>query len=203
MTNKDAEHFDKRLKCQHYYGDPRHGGCISRPRLWWIRTAVQELNLQSWGMQLLRDGSIVNTHLDDSKLAKSLHLHPSVIQGQARIRCFTTPAPTDAGRDEPKENRQHISPQARHRWMEDNRQYAPWHYEAVNMVQPSDTQPLRMLSNDEKEQLHHIPRGYTATGKTGTISERDRGRVIGNGWHLGVARIFVILALLAAHFPLT
>ena len=33
MTNKDAAHFDKRLKCKHYYGDPRHGGCISRPRL--------------------------------------------------------------------------------------------------------------------------------------------------------------------------
>ena len=69
------------------------------------------------------------------------------------------------------------------------------------MVQPHDGQPLRMLSNHEKERLRHIPMGYAATGTKGTMSERDRGRVIGNGWHLGIARMFMVLALLTAQTP--
>ena len=150
----------------------------------------------------MRDGTIACNYMDDKSLATDLHLHPSIIQGQAHIRCFTTPAPTDRGRDEPRHNRQHISPQARQRWLQDNRQYAPWHYETVNMVQPKQNQPLRMLTNDEKERIHHIPLGYTAQGTSGQVSERDRGRIIGNGWHLGIARMFMTLALLAAHFPL-
>ena len=43
-----------------------------------------------------------------------------------------------------------------------------------------------------KEQLHHLPKGYT---KHGALNERTRARLLTNGWHAGVALYFLTLIM--------
>ena len=51
---------------------------------------------------------------------------------------------------------------------------------------------------DIKEQLHHIPKGYTAVEG---VDDRTRHRLIGNGWHWGVARKLLTLVVAATMTP--
>ena len=57
-----------------------------------------------------------------------------------------------------------------------------------------DTGRLRIATPEIKEQLHHIPQGYTAVEG---IDERTRHRLIGNGWHWGVARKLITIVVAA------
>ena len=56
---------------------------------------------------------------------------------------------------------------------------------------------LHILSPAVKEQLHHMPTGYTAHSTSGKDEDRTHHRLIGNGWHWGVARR-LLLALLVS-----
>ena len=138
------------------------------------------------------------TNRPDQALAASLHLHIDVREGRRGLCCLTTPAPTDKGRDAPKHSKQPISQQARQRWLKDNRQYAPWHYEDHNMISTSDSK--RLLTCSEKEMVHHLPKDYTkATDKP----DRTRNRMLANGWHVGVAKAMLTLALLSLQYPVS
>ena len=68
-------------------------------------------------------------------------------------------------------------------WLEGGRQFAPWHYTVEAMLQDAKG-VLHIPPPEVKEQLHHIPPGYTA--KAGADA-KTRHRMIGNGWHWGVA----------------
>ncbi|CAE7351372.1 PUB3, partial [Symbiodinium sp. CCMP2456] len=108
-----------------------------------------------------------------------------------------TPAPTDEGRPKPRATRGKTSKDTDARWSDGKRQYAPWHYQLEAMLQDSQG-VLHLPTAEIKEQLHGIPTGYTAQAGA---DDRTRHRMIGNGWHWGVAgRIlgFVVLAAWAA-----
>ena len=77
-------------------------------------------------------------------------------------------------------------------WSADNRRFAPWHYEEAAMMRGDDNRyyvppPLRV-----KERLHHYPDGYT---KHQAATTQDRRRLLGNSWHLGVARLILTLMM--------
>jgi hypothetical protein len=73
------------------------------------------------------------------------------------LPCFTTPAPTEAGRAGSRFTKSWIPQYRAGGW-----QYAPWHYhETVLMADPSHQ--LRKPPIETKETLHHIPVGYTSS----------------------------------------
>ena len=59
------------------------------------------------------------------------------------------------------------------------RQFAPWHYTVEAMLQDARG-VLHIPPPEVKEQLHHMPPGYTA--KAGADA-KTRHRMVGNGWH--------------------
>ncbi|CAE7897502.1 unnamed protein product, partial [Symbiodinium necroappetens] len=68
------------------------------------------------------------------------------------------------------------------------RQFAPWHNTVEAMLQDSRG-VLHIPPPDVKEQLHHIPAGYTATAGADTKTRH-------HGWHWGVAaRLLGILVM--------
>ncbi|CAE7860723.1 unnamed protein product, partial [Symbiodinium necroappetens] len=128
----------------------------------------------------------------DSFELGGLQFHSSVAQGRKLMPCATTPAPTDDGRPKPRSTRGRTPRDADARWAEGGRQFAPWHYTVEAMLQNSRG-VLHIPPPDVKEQLHHIPAGYTATAGADT---KTRHRMVGNGWHWGVAaRLLGILAM--------
>ncbi|CAE7487292.1 PUB3, partial [Symbiodinium sp. CCMP2456] len=112
-----------------------------------------------------------------------LAFHPAVAAGRRLMPCATTPAPTDEGRPKPRATRRKTSKDTDARWSDGKRQYAPWHYQIEAMLQDSQG-VLHLPTAEIKEQLHGIPTGYTAQAG---VDDRTRHRMIGNGWHWGVA----------------
>ena len=55
---------------------------------------------------------------------------------------------------------------------------------------------LQLATADIKEQLHHLPRGWTKT-----LPDHSRHRAIANGWHISAARWFVLLSIFLAQVP--
>ena len=107
-----------------------------------------------------------------------LEFHDKVRSGQAKLPCLTTPAPNQAGRPPPKKMKGHIPPSVKLRWQQDNRQYAPWHYQDTAMLSDS-TGRLHTPPIAVKEQLQGFPAGFTqAPG----VHERARHRMLANAW---------------------
>ena len=96
-----------------------------------------------------------------------LAFHSSVAQGRKLMPCATTPAPTDDGRAKPRSTRGRTPRDADARWLEGGRQFAPWHYTVEAMLQDAKG-VLHIPPPEVKEQLHHIPPGYTAAVWLGT-----------------------------------
>ena len=118
-------------------------------------------------------------------------LSSKVVDHSVVLPCFTTPAPTDAGRSAPKRMKGRIDPESKTRWMQDNRTYAPWHYSEDAMARSPDGQ-LVTLPITIKEQLHGLPKNYTdARG----VTNRSRHRMVANGWHIGVIKFLILLML--------
>ena len=136
-------------------------------------------------------------HLDvprddiDAVWTPDLAFHDRVKQGHARLPCFTTPAPDDHGRAAPKKSRGKISESTRTRWLQGARQFAPWHYEEHAMLRDSQSNYV-IPPPAVKEQLHHLPIGYTANQQG---DDRARHHMLGNSWHKGVA-VFLLLFVL-------
>ncbi|CAE7203543.1 unnamed protein product, partial [Symbiodinium necroappetens] len=92
-----------------------------------------------------------------------------------------------------------IPSDAQHRWSADRRQFAPWHYVKEAMVVSSDGK-LQIPPPRLKEQLHHMPADYTWGADDAPLDDRTRHRLIGNGWHWGVARRLLLILLVATAF---
>ena len=120
-----------------------------------------------------------------------------VASGRLRMRCSTTPAPDQHGRPAPRSTKGKVSEEVHRRWLAGSRQYAPWHYRREAMLVDRDGK-LQLPTAAIKEQLHEIPRNYTAVDG---ISDKTRHRLLGNGWHWGVAGR--LLQLLVASTALT
>ena len=102
----------------------------------------------------------------DSFELGDLQFHSSVAQGRKLMPCATTPAPTDEGRQNLE------TPTLGGR--KGGRQFAPWHYTVEAMLQDSQGR-LHLPPPDVKEQLHHIPVGYTAKAGADTKTRHRRG----------------------------
>ena len=106
--------------------------------------------------------------------------------------CMTTPAPSADGRPPPKKMKSKMRPDTRQRWLEDSRQYAPWHYDEEHMLVDASGQ-LALPTIGIKEQLQGLPIGYT---ELGDLPLRSRHRMMGNAWNCTVARFLLTIILL-------
>ena len=134
----------------------------------------------------------VSKDLPESFTMPGLSFHEDICSGKRRLPCLTTPAPSDEGRPAPKRMKGKLSASVKSKWLEGNRQYAPWMYENHALVYEANGSG-QLLPAELKEQLHHYPSGFTRHEK---VSPRDRHRLLGNSWHLGVARFMLALVLL-------
>ena len=100
--------------------------------------------------------------------------------------CATTPAPTEDGRAKPRSTRGRTPRDADARWLEGGRHFA----HGTTRWRPCSRTPLHIPPPEVKEQLRHIPPGFTA--KAGPSR-----RMVGNGWHWGVASRLLGLLVMA------
>ena len=94
----------------------------------------------------------------------------------------------------PKNMQGHLDPATKRRLLEGQRQYAPWRYNEAAMLSAKSGEMIPIPA-ELKEQLHHFFPGATRA-KGG--SPRDRRRLLGNGWHIGVAK-FIIYTVFIEH----
>ena len=132
----------------------------------------------------------------DSFDLDGLKFSDAVASGRIRLPCSTTPAADERGRPPPRSMRMRgkVTTDVQQRWLQDSRQFAPWHYQREAML-ADDQGKFVVLTPGAKEQLHHMPKNFTARTAQGDLEPRTRHRLLGNGWHWGVARR-LLLALL-------
>ena len=207
-VENDCVHFCKEHRCKAVVVDAADYRTISRPRMWYHRfqwPTTVEVHQQTptnnskiceapirRGRYNNFDRIFVPTKQNDHERTQAVHgntLPALVANFQRTMPCLTTPAPTSEGRPPPK-SKKPASAEAMRRWIADKRQYAPWHYEEHSMMRTKTG--LKIPSADEKEVMHHLPRGYTAATDW---SERRRCKALANGWHVGIARFLILMCL--------
>ena len=192
MASKaDQDYFSKRLGVEPVLVDAADFGVVSRPRVWW--TPVDWT--QCTGLRWSKVGRLKRLHVDcqrDDLTRYDMDGHSfsdEVQSGRKVLPCYTTPAPTDAGRPAPKSCKSKIDSATRQRWLESGRVFAPWHYNEYALLRSSNgalvTAPITI-----KEQSHHLAAGWTSSEG---CSSRDRHRYLGN--HRGVASFLFKLIL--------
>ncbi|CAE7663318.1 rlmN1 [Symbiodinium sp. CCMP2592] len=179
----DVQYFSRELCAEPIIADASDYQLISRPRLWWSWIPWTDVDVYPDTQQKLQWKKA------DNRLAKlrlwvppdtvadmqpdGLHFHPDVFGGQTLV-ALSYHACSD-----------------RVWWLEDHRQYAPWFYDERNMLTAGDSS-FHLLPVETKEALHHFDRGFTAHPDN---SEKDRNRLLGNSWHVGVAQNLLHFAL--------
>ncbi|CAE7859414.1 eIF3-S7, partial [Symbiodinium necroappetens] len=213
MTPADAAEASKQLGCQPVFADAADFGWIGRPRLWWSSVDWDEIThdpstAERWTWVLHRRWD--RLRLDSPRAAPDsfdldgLKFSDAVASGRIRLPCSTTPAADERGRPPPRSMRGKVTTEVQQRWLQDSRQFAPWHYQRDAML-ADDQGKLVVLTPSAKEQLHHMPQNFTAVTAQGELEPRTRHRLLGNGWHWGVARRFLLAVLVhaAASLPTT
>ena len=203
----DANYFDVKLQCQlagqpptatHVVVDAADHGVISRPRMWWFRLP-QNLVRTPTGKKITvsRYRGLVRWHDPDAtkhvRAIQTGHLQfpVGVSNGKQLMPCLLTPAPKEEGRPPPRGALDGISKAAQQRWKADHQQYAPWTYETHNMMM-NKAGELELPTPEIKEQMHQLPVGYTDAP---AVSKKARHRMLGNGWHIGVAKFLLYIVL--------
>ena len=204
-SNKaDVRLFERLLSAQATLHDASDFGVISRPRVWWSRIPWQELSHKPacpfrirWTTQQGLPRAQFN--VDQDSLADydldGLTWPSVVIEDKKILPCLTTPSDTPGGRPAPRSSKGKVSSDTQQRWLQDGRRFAPWHYEQRNLFRDRRGQ-LVLATAEIKEQMHHLPKGWTRR-----LDEHSRHKAIANGWHIGSARIFLMLCLFAAECP--
>ena len=197
MDKAEADRFSEALGVEPILADAADFSCIRRPRLWWSnapwnRVGAVQKPAGTWN-RLIPSTTMSRLGASDIDTG-NLRFHRDVLSGKRQMPCLTTPAPTPAGRSAPTRSRRTTSAQAKDRWENDNRQFAPWHYEEEAML-VDDKGSFHLPPAEVKEQLQGLPKGYTRV--TG-VTEAARHRLLANAWHLTVAKFlmhFVLLGL--------
>ena len=204
QKSTDLEWFNRALDAKPFAADATSFGMISRPRTWWSRVDWTRVTQNPYypekalkwdkleGLARLQLG--VNPDAPDSFSMPGLEFHESVLNNKRKLPCLTTPAPGDDGRPPPKRMKGTVSAAAKQRWLSGSRQYAPWMYEEHALVYEKNGDG-QLLPAELKEQLHHYPIGFTRHPK---LQPKDRHRLLGNSWHVGVARFLLALVLMNA-----
>ncbi|CAE7654513.1 Dnmt3b [Symbiodinium sp. CCMP2592] len=198
----DLEWFNRALDARPIAADAASFGLISRPRTWWTRIDWTRVNRNpyypdkalKWDRLDGLDRLQLGVQPDDpaSFQMKGLQFHETILNNKRKLPCLTTPAPGDEGRPPPKKMRGTVSAAAKQRWLSGNRQYAPWVYEDHALVYEASGDG-QLLPAELKEQLHHYPEGFTRHQR---VPPKERHRLLGNSWHVGVARFLLALVLL-------
>ncbi|CAE7894876.1 unnamed protein product [Symbiodinium necroappetens] len=208
MATADAKQITEALGSAPVWVDAADFGWVGRPRLWWLSTDWARMTLDpetGESLQWTRRGQWDRLRVEEARRPVEvldlgdLTFDDSVLSGRRRLPCFTTPALDENGRTAPKGCRGKIPSDAQQRWSADRRQFAPWHYVKEAMVVSSDAK-LQIPPSRVKEQLHHMPADYTWGADDAPLDDRARHRLIGNGWHWGVARHLLLILLVATAF---
>ena len=153
---------------------PSDFGWVSRPRFWWLSADPADGSPLEWAKKGRWDRlrlAAVRASADSFDLG-GLEFHSSVAQGRKLMPCAT---PTDDGRAKPRSTRGRTPRDAD----------TPDGWRVVASSRRGGHAPglqgvLHIPLLEVKEQLHHIPPGYTA--KAGADA-KTRHRMVGNGWH--------------------
>ena len=192
----DIQYFDDKLGYPAILFDAAEFKRISRPRVWW-----SSINWDDESVQTVLGQSVSwKRHFGTYKLVcpqptTAVHVPdgwspPRCWQNGELLPCLTTPAPTEAGRAAPRSAKGRMDSATYGRWINDNRQYAPWHYHEASLMTNQDNQ-LRTPPIETKESLHHIPVGHTAS-----LGDRQRHKAVANSWHVGVASLLIWILIL-------
>ena len=196
----DIHYFSNAVQAQPTLLDPADFTIISRPRLFWTRLRwcdLQTCPLTGKQLRWSKVNKIPKLHVDlpvESAACfdtQGLQFHDKVVDGSCKLPCLTTPAPTAEGRPPPRKMRGRLAPEVKSRWLQDQRCYAPWHYNDTAMLRTQEgdlVTPPAFL----KEQLQGLPVGFTSHEN---IAERSRHRVLANAWHFQVAKFLMLLLL--------
>ena len=195
----DIGHFTDRMDMEAIIFDAAEFKRISRPRVWWSdilwsHPTVQEVlgehtewkrHFGAWKAKAAQTPTEVHI--------PSGHSGPECWNKDKVLPCLTTPAPTSQGRKAPKSAQGKMSTPQYNRWVSDNRCYAPWHYDQENMLVDSNNR-YQLLPIETKETLHHLPLGYS-------LGEKTRHKCVANSWHIGVARLLILLLMIQPKTP--
>ena len=208
MTRReDVDFFSERLKAVPTMMCSSDFGLISRPRLFWTRLDFAKIKLNpltgkplKWGKHNGHNRLYIEPPRDPiSNISmRGLQFHDDIVAGRRLLPCLTTPATSESGREAPRGMRGPLDPEVKRRWLENHRQYAPWHYSSHAMV-VAKTGERMTLPAELKEQCHHFHVGAT---RLQNISPRDRRKMLGNSWHIGVIK-FILWLTLASLAPTT
>ena len=209
----DIQWFCKAMHAEVVLADAADYGAIHRPRLWWSWTdwtSIRQYPGKASTIRWQRHGKLPRIHLEVTKddLADvqptGLVFHDKVHRGEVLLPCLTTPAVEESGREAPKSLKGKIDSVTRARWIEGKRQWAPWFFADTAMLRDCQAK-LHLLPIETKEALHHYDRDYSSDP---SISVKDRHRLLGNSWHLGVATemlkfsiLFGVRSLPGPHAP--
>ncbi|CAE7206135.1 unnamed protein product [Symbiodinium natans] len=200
QNKADIRAFEKALAAQAVMHDSSDFGIISRPRVWWTRVPWQQVSHRSDCPAKLR----WSTHQGVPRVTFAVHPDkiddfdlgglkwPSVLLDRVGVLpCLTTPSESPEGRPAPRSSKGKVDSQTQARWLQDNRSYAPWHYQDKNMF-TDKSGAFRLATAEVKEQLHHLPCGWTRK-----LRDKARHRALANGWHLRAAKLFFLFGLLS------
>ena len=204
QKSNEVQFVSDGLRAQPIIVDAADLGLVNRPRMWWLRVNWKQVRKNPFTDQALRWGSLQKMPrlymdfpwLESSDLElEGCRLPVRVEKHECRLPCMTTPAPTSEGRPPPKKMKSRMRPDTRTRWLEDSRQFAPWHYDEEHMLLDASGN-LCLPSVTIKEQLQGLPIGYTGVCD---IPDRSRHRMLGNAWHCTVAKFLLTFIFLFGH----
>ena len=165
----ECNYISSALRAEPVVLDAADFGSIGRPRLWWTRVNWRDYEINpltdhqmKWHKHQGYHRIFMEPPADDlgSFDTQGLTFDEKVRQGVVKMPCLTTPAPTEQGRPAPKRSKGRIDDSTRNRWVAGNRQFAPWHYAKEAMLSSADGD-LHLPPVEVKEQLHHMPPGFT------------------------------------------
>ena len=202
MAHEHAARVSERLGVQPVMSCASDFGWISRPRLWWLHVDWSKWPCDPITNEPLRWGKRfkwnrvrfegVRKAVADFQL-DGLSFHPAVVSGRLKLPCATTPAESDNGRPAPRHSRGKVPEETKQRWLQDCRQLAPWHYAEEAMMTNAAGQ-LVNIPPIIREQLHDMPPQFTAVP---SASDKDRLRMVANGWHWGTAAKLIAILIFA------
>ena len=121
-------------------------------------------------------------------------LGPSVLLDRVGVLpCLTTPSESPKGRPAPRSSKGKVDGQTQERWLQDNRSYAPWHYQDMFTGKSG---AYRLATAGVKEQLHHLPCGWTRK-----LRDKARHRAFANGWRRRAAKLFFLFGFASTTKP--
>lgn len=197
----EADHFSNRLQASPVAVEAADVGPVNRPRLFWTRIKWSIPRTNPLTGQPLRWGRLhrfprlyvdaVTVKPTDVWVPPGFQLHDSVLSGDKKMPCLTTPSPDGDGRPPPRKVRGQVNGLQKQRWLRGGREYAPWQYQDHAMLHGPHGD-VQIPHASTKENLHGFSGQHTAVPG---VSDRSRHRMMANSWRLHIVQ-FILLVML-------